>query len=176
MSDAFPESLFELIYNRAPSDADRKRLLGTKAVLRLSDDDEIWPVLLTLDHYTGKIASGRRDILQAVDGMHDRVAAAVGRVEQSVEIRADRVVTQVVEEGIDRLLGIVQQTQDVADRITRKQYITAASLTGIVALLCITVGFALGYIVLNRMMTHQLDTCASESFPTSENRKWCYVN
>lgn len=41
MADDIPETLFEQIYRRAPSQADKDRLLGVKASLGLSDRDEL---------------------------------------------------------------------------------------------------------------------------------------
>ena len=55
----FPEDLFTQIYRRAPTEDDRARLMAVKAALGLSSRDELWPVLMVLDHYDRAIRSGR---------------------------------------------------------------------------------------------------------------------
>lgn len=53
MSDRkwFSQRYFERLYGRKPNAADRARLLSLKNDLGLSDTDELWPLLMTLDFY-----------------------------------------------------------------------------------------------------------------------------
>jgi hypothetical protein len=78
--------------------------------------------------------------------------------------------------GIDLFLRIVQQTEDTADRISKKQYMTAAGLGAVVALLCLVVGGAVGYIISNQVRANRLDICTSASFTTSDKRLGCYID
>ena len=62
---AFPEDLFTQIYRRALTAEDRTRLLAIKAGLGLSPRDEMWPVILVLDHYDTSIRAGRSATVKA---------------------------------------------------------------------------------------------------------------
>lgn len=176
MDEKFPESTFQLIYRRAPLEHDRIRLLGVKSALGLSDNDEMWPLLLTLDQYSASFNQGRHDILVAVDGMQAKITAAVGKVDQSLEAKANLVMAGVVDKGVERLLRTVQQTADTADRISKKQFMTAAGLGAVVALLCLVVGGAVGYIISNQVTANRSDICTSASFITSDKRLGCYLD
>lgn len=172
MADEFPETLFELIYRRAPSDSDRARLRDVRAGLGLSDRDEIWPVLMTLDHYALANAAARREIVRAVDSLPGQVTAAVAGVEKAVAAKADQAIARAVEKAADRLAQtVVQRSQATADRISKRQFMTAASLGGIVALVCLGAGGVGGYLVTRSL----LDTCTSEGF-TSEEGRWCFMD
>jgi hypothetical protein len=176
MDKRFPESLFDVIHGRAPSASERMRLLRVKTALGLGDNDEIWPVFLTLDTYAVAMAHARDDILTAVKGMPDRITAAVGEAEKSAEVRANLKIDGLVNKGIERLLLTLKQTQDTADRISKKKFITAATLGCIVVVLCLIFAGAAGYGISNRVMAGHVDTCTSQPIKATDNRWVCYID
>ena len=70
-----PVDLFIQVYRRAPTEQDRARLMAVKAGLGLSPRDELWPVILVLDHYDRAIRAGRaatlKDVQRVLDAMND---------------------------------------------------------------------------------------------------------
>ena len=46
-----PEQAFSILYNRAPTDADKLRLMRVKDALGLRDNDDLWAVFIALGHF-----------------------------------------------------------------------------------------------------------------------------
>ena len=73
-----PETLFAQIYGRATTAADRERLVRVKAGLGLAEQDELWPVLMVLDHYSATTTAARGEILKALANMPGTLMPACG--------------------------------------------------------------------------------------------------
>lgn len=172
MADVLPLTLFEQIYRRAPSDADRNRLLNVKSAMGLSNNDELWPLIMTLDHYTVANMSGRREILKAVDGLPEKVKSTISGVEASASAKIEQAIARAVERGAEKLTRIVvERSQSSVDRISKRQLAVAASIGAMVALLCLVAGAGSGYLIT----TNLIDICTGETFSTVNGRVGCYT-
>lgn len=173
MADGFPQSLFEQVYRRVPTDSDRTRLLVVRSALGLSDRDELWPVIMTLDHYTLENHRARHEILKALQSLPEQVQATISGVEASASAKADQAIARSVEKGAERLTRIVaERSRTTEDRISKRQLTVAATVGAVVALLCLGIGASGGYLVTEA----QLTACTSETFITSDGRTGCYVD
>lgn len=149
MSDTIPESLFEQLRNRTPTDDDRRRLLAVKASMGLSDRDEMWPVIITLDHYAAANQSARKVIVEALKELPDDMKQAMKNVEQAAGVEAKKAITDVVEEAANRLSQIVvKRTQTTADNVSQRDKILTMCVGATIGLGFIVVGAALAFFVL----------------------------
>jgi len=173
MADQIPTSLFEQIFGRAPTQDDRHRLLGIKSALGLSDRDELWPIIMTLDHYTRVNVSAKRQVLEAVDRLPTTIKTTVSNIESHAKAETDVATAAAIERGTDKLQRvIVRRAQETEDRISRRQMIVAASIGAVVALVCLAVGAGLGYyaaISLN-------DICSTDPVPSINQRVGCFID
>jgi hypothetical protein len=145
----FPEDLFTQIYRRAPTDDDRARLLAVKGTLGLSSRDELWPVLLVLDHYERAIRSGRAATLRDVERVLDALKAIPERAGPIAVAEAQKAIARLIEEASDKIAkASAQKSITTADRISRSQFIAAAVVGALIAA-CLAGAAAWGmYIVL----------------------------
>lgn len=172
MPEEFPVSLFEMLYRRTPGEQEKTRLLGVKAALGLSDRDEFWPVIMTLDHYSLINTAARRDIIRAMETLPDQVKAVISNSERAFALKADQATAHAVEKGAEQLAQIIHRFQVTADRFGKRQFMIAASIGAIAALLCLGAGGAGGYFVTTSLM----DMCTSKIFRTEEQRLGCYID
>lgn len=172
MADGIPDTLFEQIYSRAPTGADRARLLRVKAALGLSDRDELWPVILTLDHYTAANQQARQETIKALRALPEQVKATIAEAETAAAGKADQAVARAVEKGADQLTQIVvKRSETTTDRISKRQFITAATIGGLIALICLGAGAAGGYLAASRG-----GVCTDKFFATSAGRIGCFID
>lgn len=177
MLEEFPETLFCTIYNRAPTEADRQRLRGVKAGLGLSDRDELWAVIMVLDHYTTIIHRASKIISAAVYAIPSETTTAMAectakiqkvssyRNEVSLAHAVDRLETQILQ-------NMRQETQAIADRFNWKLIITIASIVSISSIFCITVGGFGGYWITTQLF----EMCISDQiFKAPDGRFVCLV-
>lgn len=130
MGDEFPEDLFQQAYRRAPTDADKDRLISVKASLGLSARDELWPLIIILDHYTSASSAARsatvkevKEVLQALRSVPDQ-AGPIAAAE------AQKAVAQAVESAADKIAKLsVKRSQTRQEMLSRSQFIIA-SMTG----------------------------------------------
>lgn len=103
------ESLFQAIYNRAPDDNDRRRLLAAQKAMGLSDNDEMWPVIITLDHYSCQImANGNRNV-KTLDEHFKRMQREIDELVDVVRERAAlKVATELSEESRKKILEMAE--------------------------------------------------------------------
>jgi len=171
MPDIFPETLFKQLYNRASTEADQFRLLRAKAALGLSEDDELWPVMMTLDHYAATTSAARSRILKALDDLPAKVEAAVKTSEAAATHNANLAVSRALERGVEQLSAIVgKRSQAATDRIRKRQMLTAAAIGGCMALAFVSLGAT--------SMYHFIDSvfgiCTGDSFELSDGRSGCF--
>lgn len=167
----FPEALFTQIYRRAPTDEDRARLLAVKAGLGLSPRDELWPVILVLDHYDRSIRSGRVASLRDAERVLDALNAVPNRAGPIASAEAQKAIAQLIDQASDKIArASAQKSITTADRISRRQLIVAA-LVGALGAACLAVAGAWGmYVVLEAR-----GLCAEPPGPTREGPIACIV-
>lgn len=145
-----PETLFEQLYRRAPSDSDRQRLIAVKSALGIGDRDELWPIIMTLDHYSRSTNAARNEIITAVQGLPDIIKGASLEAEALAGKAASRAVALAVDGAADRIAKVaVAKSETRADRISKKQFIVTMVAGGIVAALIAIAGAAASYFVLD---------------------------
>ena len=131
----FPEDLFTQIYRRAPTEDDRARLMAVKAALGLSSRDELWPVLMVLDHYDRAIRSGRIATLREVDRVLDALKSVPDRAGPIAAAEAQKAIAQLIERASDQIArDAARKTMTTADRISRSQFIIAAVVGALLAI------------------------------------------
>ena len=145
-----PEDLFTQVYRRTPTDDDRARLLAVKAGLGLSARDELWPLILVLDHYDQAIRSGRAATLRDVQRVLDELKAIPERAGPIAEAEARKAIARIIEEASDKIArASAQKAITTADRISRRQFIVAAIMGALIAV-CFAGAAAWGtYVVLD---------------------------
>ena len=129
-----PEDLFTQIYRRAPTEDDRARLMAVKAALGLSSRDELWPVLMVLDHYDRAIRSGRTATLREVDRVLDALKSVPDRAGPIAAAEAQKAIARLIEQASDQIArDAAQKSITMADRISRRQFIVAAIVGALLA-------------------------------------------
>lgn len=171
MSD-IPASRFQELYERAMTTADRNRLIRVKAALRLSENDELWPIIMTLDHYSATTAAARVEILKALATLPETLNASLALLEQAAGRKADAAIARAVETGIDKLFRVVvTRSQTTADNVSGRQKITAAIIGGLLALVFMGVGGAGAYFYVDS----QIGICVDPAGMTPVGRLACFV-
>lgn len=172
MADTVPENLFEQLNRRTLTPADRSRLVAVKSALRLSESDELWPLIMTLDHYAATTTAARNTILKALAEMPAKVEVAVKASETAASRNASQAVARAVEQGVVRLSSIVaKRSETTADRISKRQFLTAATIGGLGAIACIGVGWTAAHFYFET----QLNICTGEIFRVSGGGVGCYL-
>ncbi len=167
----FPQDLFTQIYRRAPTDDDRARLLGVKAALGLSPRDELWPVILVLDHYDRAIRSGRAATLRDVQRVLDDLKSVPDRAGPIASAEAQKAIARIIEEASDRIArAAAQKSITTTDRISRRQFITAAVVGALIALCLAGAAAWATYLVLGAR-----GLCAERPVRTQAGFLVCYV-
>lgn len=166
-----PEDLFTQIYRRAPTEQDRARLLAVKAGLGLSPRDEMWPVMLVLDHYERTIRSGRTATLRDVERVLDALKSVPDRAGPIATAEAQKAIARIIENASDQIArDSVQKSTTTADRISRRQFIVAAIVGALIAV-CLAGAAAWGmYLLLEAR-----GLCAEPPFLTGDGRVGCFI-
>ena len=146
---AFPEDLFTQLYRRAPTDDDRARLLAVKAGLGLSSRDELWPIMLALDHNERTIRAGRAAIMRDVDRVLGDLKSIPDRAGPIANAEAQKAIARLIGEASDKIArNAAQKSITTADRISRRQFIAAAVVGALIAV-CLAGAAAWGmYLIL----------------------------
>lgn len=167
-----PVTLFDQIYGRAATAADRERLVRVKAGLGLSDQDELWPVLMALDHYSTATTAARVDILKALANMPGTFDSSMRAMEASAGRRAEAAITQAVTDGAEKLSRlVVARTLRAAEDITARQKIVAGLVGAFLALGFIALGGSGAYFYLES----RVGICAEPPGLARNGRPACYV-
>ncbi|MCL3883895.1 hypothetical protein [Marivita sp. GX14005] len=167
----FPENLFAQIYRRAPTEQDRTRLMGIKAGLGLSPRDELWPVILVLDHYDRAIRSGRAATLRDVERVIEELNAVPDRAGPIASAEARKAIARIIEAASDKIArASSQKSITTADRISRRQFIVAA-LVGAFSAACLALAAAWG----TYEFLEARGLCAEPPFPTVDGQVGCFV-
>jgi hypothetical protein len=167
-----PETLFQQLYGRAMTAADRERLVRIKAGLGLSEQDELWPVLMVLDHYSATTTAAQGEILKALTNMPDTFDASMRAMEASAGRRAEAAVAQAVTDGAEKLSRlVVARTLRATEDITARQKIVAGLVGGLLALGFIALGGSGAYFYLES----HVGICAEPPGVATNGRSVCYV-
>lgn len=168
----FPEDLFTQIYRRAPTEQDRARLLAVKAGLGLSPRDELWPVILMLDHHVRAIQEGRAATLRDVERVLDALKSVPDRAGLIAVAEAQKAIARIIGEASDKIArNAAQKSITTADRISRRQFIVAAVAGALIAV-CLAGAAAWGmYLFLEAR-----GLCAEPPFLTGDGRVGCFVH
>lgn len=167
-----PETLFAQIYGRATTAAGRERLVRVKAGLGLAEQDELWPVLMVLDHYSATTTAARADILKALANMPGTFEASMRATEASAGRRAEAAVAKAVTDGAEKLSRlVVARTLRATEDITARQKIVAGLVGGLLALGFIALGGSGAYFY----MESHVGICAEPPGLATNGRSVCYV-
>jgi hypothetical protein len=168
-----PKTLFQQIYGRAMTQADRDRLLRVKGGLGLSERDELWPILMALDEYSATTSAARAEIVQLLTSLPITMQATLSEVEKSAGRRAETAVARVVEQAVENLSRtVVNRTQATAEHISARQKIIAALAGAVLALIFALAGGAGTYLFLDQ----QIGLCTEGPFNVFGGRTGCYVD
>lgn len=121
----FPEELFSQLYRRAPTDVDRDRLLSVKASLGLSARDELWPLILALDHYTSTSQAARSATVKEAKYVIEALKEIPQKAGPIAAAEAQKAISKAVDQAADKIAKVsVTRTQAHAERLSKSQYIT----------------------------------------------------
>lgn len=167
----FPEDLFTQLYRRAPTDDDRAWLMAIKAGLGLSPRDELWPMILLLDHYARMIQEGRAATLKEVQRVLDALKSIPERAGPIASAEAQTAIARIIEEASDKIArASAQKSKTTADRISRRQFIVAA-IVGALMAVCIAGTAAWGTF----LFLEARGLCAEPPFLTGDGRVGCFL-
>ena len=149
MSD-FPEDLFQQLYRRAPTDVDRDRLVAAKSSLGLSARDEMWPVIMTLDHYTATNQSARNATIKEMKVVLEALKAVPASAGPVAIAEAQKAVATAVEEAAEKIAKVaVQKSETRADRISKRKLIVAMVVGATIAAAIAAASAVATYFVLD---------------------------
>lgn len=142
-----PEDLFQQVYNRAPTDQDRNRLIATKAHLGLSSRDELWPFILTLDHYSQIHFRARAQLVKEVNAEIGRFEKIMAQSCHLADAKARQAVENMIDKSATRIAEAAIQKATIPSALLAKQKHTSGRLIGgVLALICIMIGATLMYL------------------------------
>ena len=147
---AFPEDLFTQIYRRALTAEDRTRLLAIKAGLGLSPRDEMWPVILVLDHYDTSIRAGRSATVKEINSLVDNLKSISEKAGPIADAEARKAIANLIEEASDKIAkASATKSMTTADRISKQKLIVSAITGATIATLLASAGAATMYLLLD---------------------------
>ncbi len=168
----FPATLFRQVYGRTATEVDRDRLVKIKAGLGLSEQDELWPLLMVLDHYSATTTAARADILKALASLPATLDASLRGMENTAGRRAEAALAQAVTTGVETLSRVVvERTLRTAEDISARQKIIAVIMGGLLAL----VFAAAGGVGTHIYLASRVGICAEPPGVTKDGRWVCYV-
>lgn len=145
----FPEDLFEQIYRRAPTKADRARLIGVKAALGLSDRDELWPLIVVFDHYSQTVEYMRYALVDDVQNAIVKHANIMKKAGALADTQARRAVAEAISESAEKIAAISEAAiQSRADAISKRAMRRATFLGGALGVFLIGLTVAVTYSVM----------------------------
>lgn len=146
----FPEDLFAQVYKRAPNDEDRDRLVSVKAALGLSTRDEMWPMVMVLDHYDRAIRAGRTATLKEVKAVIEELRAVPERAGPIASAEAEKAIARIIKDASDKIAqASAEKSITTADRMSKRQWVVAMVLGGVAALVIAAIGAAAMYLFLD---------------------------
>lgn len=167
----FPDDLFQQLYKRAPSDADRDRLIAVKAGLGLSPRDEMWPVIMTLDHYAATNQSARTATVKEIRVILDALKDIPEKAGPIANAAAQKAIADLIKEASEKIAKqSAERSVTTAERISQRQWFLAMIAGGILATALAIAGATAMYFVLDAR-----GICAEAPFPTRDGDIGCIV-
>lgn len=167
----FPEDLFQQLYKRTPNDADRDRLIAVKSAMGLSPRDEMWAIIMTLDHYAATSQSARAASLKEVRAVLEALRKVPEEAGPIATAQAQKAVGEMIDKAADRISKVaVEKSKTRADRISKKQLITASIAGALIACCVAAAAAAATYFVIDAR-----GICAEEPGKTKDGSLVCYV-
>ena len=168
----FPEDLFSQLYKRTPGDADRERLMSVKGALGLSSRDEMWPVIMTLDHYAATNQSARNATIKEMRLVVDVLKDIPERAGPIASAEAQKAITKLIAQASDKIAqASAEKSITTADRISKRQFIVASVAGGLIATTVAVAGAIAMYLVLDAR-----GICAEEPAAARDGSLVCYVD
>lgn len=141
-----PENLFRYLYKRAPSEADMNRLLSVKALLGLSDNDELWPFILTMDHYSQIHIQARVRLIKEVKAEITRFEKIMAQSDRVAQIEAQKAVEAMIDESAAQIAEAAIEKVTIPSALLAKQKLTSAIFIGaLLGVLFTAIGAGLMY-------------------------------
>jgi hypothetical protein len=141
MGDEFPEDLFQQTYRRAPTDEDRDRLISVKASLGLSARDELWPLILVLDHHASTSAAARSATVKEVKEVLQALKSVPEQAGPIAAAEAHKAIAKAVDEAADKIAKVaVKRSQTRAELLSKSQYLVTAIMGALLAVCLVAVG------------------------------------
>lgn len=141
-----PENSFHYLYKRAPSQADMDRLMSVKALLGLSDHDELWPFILTMDHYSQIHVRARVQMVKEVNAGVTRFEKIMAQSGHRAEIEAQKAVANMIDKSATRIAEAAVQKATIPSALRAQQKLTSGIfIGGVLALIFTTIGAGLMY-------------------------------
>lgn len=172
----FPEVTFEQIYKRSPTREDRERLLSVKAALGLSNRDELWPLIITLDHYSSTTEAARQDIISELNAFPGLVQSAINNAAKGAASAASKSasvqVEAIIERGADRLSSLVlKRSETTAQNISRRSLIISMIAGACIAALLVAAGAAGAFYLIDELA----GICSHAPRAAQDGSMVCYV-
>lgn len=131
--DDFPKDLFQQLYLRSPNDADRNRLVAIKSNLGLSSHDEMWALIMTLDHYAAINQAARNIMIKEINVVLDQIKKIPERAGPVALAEAHKAIAQTVDGAAERISQLtVKKSETLAGRISKRQLMTAAIIGALI--------------------------------------------
>ena len=167
----FPEDLFQQLYKRAPNDTDRDRLIAVKAGLGLSPRDEMWPVIMTLDHYAATNQSARNATIKEMRLVLDALKDIPERAGPIASAEAQKAIAKLIGQASDKIAqAAAEKSITTADRISKRQFTVAGIIGGILAAVITVAGALAMYLVL------QAQGICSEAAVVQDGVEYCVID
>lgn len=170
----FPEDLFQQLYRRAPTEDDRDRLIGVKSSLGLSARDEMWPIIMTLDHYAATNQSARDSFIKETRVVIEALSKVPEEAGPIAAAEAQKAVAIVVNAAAEKIAKVaVEKSKTRADRISKRQLIAWMVIGGLVAVFVSAAAASATYFVLDAG-----GVCAEQQRSAQDNGdtvRWCVV-
>lgn len=168
----FPDNLFQQLYKRAPNDTDRDRLIAVKAGLGLSPRDEMWPVIMTLDHYAVTNQSARNAAIKEMRLVLDALKDIPEKAGPIASAEAQKAIAKLIGQASDKIAqASAEKSITTADRISKRRFIIAAIAGALVASAIAMAAAVAMYLVLNAR-----GICAEEPAAARDGSLVCYVD
>ncbi len=172
MADRIPETLFEQINRRAADARDRQRLVAVKAALGLSDRDELWPLIMTLDHYSRATVAAHGEIQRAIQEIPKIIGRASSEAGTIAKSAADTAVAHAVNRAAKHIAETsVEQITAQTDRLFRPHFIIAMALGAVTAVAILAAGFTAAYFVFAAK-----GICAEPAFVLDDGARACFLD
>ena len=159
------------MFRRSATDEDKNRLLAVQAHLGLSERDEFWPIVLSLDHYSQTIAAGRAASLREIKVILNELKEVPEKVGPIASAEAQRAIARIIEDASTKIAkASAEKSITTTDRISQRQWVLAMIAGGLIATI-ISIGSGLAVYTTLKWR----GICAEEPILMSDGLTACVV-